>query len=647
MARCPVRLFLPIKIHDQSTARGCLADTDLITGGDLVATLLADRGVEVIFCITGAGNLALVDAIGRKTKIKLVFSHHEQAAVMEAQGYSRVSGKVGVALVTTGGGTVNSLSGVLSAYLDSIPVLVLSGNESSFHCENMSEFRAYGVQGFDSKTVAEPITKSALRIMSTAEISSRFTQGWETASTDRKGPVLIDFPMDLQRRLTSWSEQIQISDYEGKKSNLRSASDDSRLVKKCAERLDAANRPLLYFGNGIRHADALDKARELVETYQIPFCLSWSALDLFEDAHPMNMGRIGIYGDRAANIILQKSDFILCVGTRLAIPQIGYDRDDFARMADRWIVDIDQIELSKFSTSLWNTVCQSSESFLRELLIELCEIPSTKSSSAWVADAKKIWQKLPRSEQIGTKIDSANEVHSFDVVESLNSAMKDDSIVVTDVGAGLLTGHYALAVKGSQRVFTSQGLGEMGFGLPGAIGAHFADPSRQLICLNTDGGIMFNLQELQLIRHHGIPIKLLIFNNYGYSMIKISQQNLFESRILGSDMTSGISFPDFQDLARIFGLEYCLIDSRSGLDSLIRPALESSDAVLIEIKMSPDQRYLPRLATTKLSDGSLVSPPLEDLDPMIPIKLLKELLGYHPHANSYRSRGLSYEQPKN
>ena len=624
-----------------------MADSSTMTGADVVAALLVERGVEIIFCITGAGNLALVDAIGRNTKIKFVFSHHEQAAVMEAQGYSRVSGKVGVALVTTGGGTINSLSGILSAYLDSVPVLILSGNESSFHCENMQEFRAYGVQGFDSKTVAEPITKSASRILSATEITAKFNEAWESASTDRMGPVLVDLPMDLQRKMTSSSEQIVISAAESKNTKPDQPESNIKLITECAKRLSKANRPLLYFGNGVRGESALARARELVEKYQIPFCLSWSALDLFEDAHPLNMGRIGIYGDRASNIILQKSDFILCVGTRLAIPQIGYDRDDFARMADRWIVDVDPIELSKFAKHQWNPICQSSETFLDQVLKELVELPKSDSLSLWLLNAQEIWQKLPRSEQIGAAVGSAHEVHSFDVINFLNSVLHEDAIVATDVGAGLLTGHYALAAKGTQRIFTSQGLGEMGFGLPGAIGAHFADPKRQLICLNTDGAIMFNLQELQLVMHHKIPMKLFIFNNDGYTMIKISQQNLFDARVSGSDINSGISFPLFSDLAKTFGFEYCLVDSLSSFESALRPALESPEAVLIEIKMSPDQKYLPRLATSKLADGTLVSPPLEDLDPMISIESLRDLLGYQPHANSYKSRGLPYEQRQN
>lgn len=618
-----------------------------ITGADVVAAFLVEHHVDTIFCITGAGNLALVDAIVATNQIKLVFSHHEQAAVMEAQGYSRVSGRVGVALVTTGGGTVNSMTGILSAYLDSIPVLILSGNESSFHCENMTKFRAYGVQGFDSTAVAKPITKLAVRMLSSQEIMSHLSTAWHSATTGRKGPVLVDFPMDLQRKLTSKADQTPSLTVENADINSSQSATNSQLITECGKRLGNANRPLLYFGNGIRDAQSLQLARELVETYRIPFCLSWSAIDLFEDSHPLNMGRIGIYGDRAANIILQKSDFLLCIGTRLAIPQIGYDRDDFARMADRWIVDIDDVELTKFDKHQWNTICEPSYSFLKLFLSNLSESASNHSPSDWATTARGIWQKLPRMEQIGPPVEHSHEIHSAQVIEFLNTSLDEDAIIVTDVGAGLLTGHYALRVRGRQRVFTSQGLGEMGFGLPGAIGAHFADASRQLICLNTDGAIMFNLQELQVVKHHSIPMKLFIFNNDGYTMIKISQQNLFESRIAGSDISSGISFPSFADLAKTFGLEYCPIDDIGSIETNLRPALQSERAVLIEIKMSPLQKYLPRLATNKLADGSLISPPLEDLDPKIPLDDLRELLGYQPHANSFRARGLAYESRQN
>jgi acetolactate synthase-1/2/3 large subunit len=221
----------------------------------------------------------------------------------------------------------------------------------------------------------------------------------------------------------------------------------------------------------------------------------------------------------------------------------------------------------------------------------------------------------------------------------LNSKLGATAVISTDVGAGLLTGHYMYEQSLRRRLFTSQGLGEMGFGLPAAIGAHFADPSRQIVCLNTDGAIMFNLQELQLVKEYAIPLKLFIFNNSGYAMIRISQQNLFQSRMAGSTTESGVSFPEFSSVASLFGMRYMEVKSSADLGNSFDSALQSDEAVLFEIIMNPEQKYLPRLATSKLADGSLVSPPLEDLDPLISLDELEELLGYRPSENSFRARG--------
>jgi acetolactate synthase-1/2/3 large subunit len=243
-------------------------------------------------------------------------------------------------------------------------------------------------------------------------------------------------------------------------------------------------------------------------------------------------------------------------------------------------------------------------------------------------------------EQIGPKIkDSKVNIHSAEVIQFLNDEINEDAIVCTDVGAGLLTGHYMYESKGTQRFFTSQGLGEMGFGLPAAIGAYFADPTKQLVCLNTDGAIMFNLQELQVAVEHKIAMKLFIFNNSGYSMIRISQENLFAGRLEGSTVESGVSFPAFEDIAKAFGFNHVKIRNSGDLE-LIDEALVSPNAELIEVMMDPEQKYFPRLATNKLPDGTLVSPPIEDLDPKISIDLLEKMLGYKPHENSFKARGL-------
>jgi acetolactate synthase-1/2/3 large subunit len=616
--------------------------SEIQSGADKCAELLKNLEIKLIFCITGAGNLALVDAIHRLNYTEIIYSHHEQAAVMEAQGYSRISGKPAVALVTTGGGAANSITGILSAHLDSIPILIIAGNESSFHCENMTNFRAFGVQGFDAVSVAAPITKSAVRVKSVGEIEKIFRDGIRKTSEGRRGPVLIDFPMDIQRAPVVDETLMQSEPYE----TPRNKNSLAVYAKRCADDFLSSHQPIFYFGNGLRGGEAIRIARRIIDKFKCPFFLTWSAIDLIEDSHPQNCGRVGLYGDRASNIILQKSDLIINVGTRLAIPQIGYDKKDFGRNASKWVIDIDPIELSKFDGVNWNIYESNAEDFLVALEMELMKATAqdVPDLSLWNEDVQRIWSKLPRENQIGPGVTKGDGyVHSASVISFLNDNLPNNATIVTDVGAGLLTGHYMTRIKHGQRLFTSQGLGEMGFGLPGAIGAYFADKTRPLICLNTDGGIMFNLQELQVVAHHDIPIKLFIFNNDGYGMIRISQDNLFESRYIGSNSDSGVSCPDFGKLAATFKLRHVLIDNEEQFESSMKQSIESTEGVLIEIRMSPSQKYLPRLSTSKTPNGVLVSPPIEDLDPLIPIELLEELLGYKARPESYTARGLNYE----
>ena len=602
-------------------------------GADILVRDLKSLGVEVIFAITGAGNLAVIDAIARDGSIALVYSHHEQAAVMEAQGYSRITNKLGVALVTTGAGTSNAVTGILSAHLDSIPVLLISGNESSFHCMNPHELRAYGVQGFDSCAVLKPVSKMVSRITNVEEIPRILQDSVRAALADRMGPVHIDFPMDLQRKQVSAEEYLK-----SELNSLSSLNPSATNLGELSEAISKAKAPLFYFGNGIRNTVTTAQARLLIEKSGIPFILSWSAIDIFPEADDLNVGRVGIYGDRHANILLQKSDLIIAVGTRLAIPQVGYDKSDFGRLASKWIIEIDPTECRKFDGLGWNVIQSDALSVLNGLNSTNVQ---TQDLHDWREECSRIKKIFPRRGQLGPEPQNpASQIHSGDVIDYLNQTMAPDALIGTDVGAALLTGHYMYEQSGTRRFFTSQGLGEMGFGLPGSIGAYFADTSRQIVCLNTDGALMFNLQELQVVREHKIPLKLFVFNNFGYSMIKISQDNLFDGRLAGSNTKSGVSFPDFSEIASTFGFNHTLIGTKGDLSKMDTP-LKSNQAELIEIVMDPEQRYFPRLATNKLDDGTFVSPPIEDMDPKIELSLLENLLGYKAHENSYKARGLA------
>ena len=601
-----------------------------LSGADHLVQVLIERGVKKIFAITGAGNLAVIDAIARDGSIELVYAHHEQAAVMEAQGYARVTGEIGVALVTTGGGSSNVTTGVLSAYLDSIPVLLISGNESSFHCENPYNLRAYGVQGFNSTESLKPITKLATRIKLVSDVAATIRNSIDLALENRMGPVHVDFPMDLQRKMVD--EQ---SDTKPKRKEMLQINEQS--ISDLVAHLKTSNSPLIYFGNGIRNTRSIELARKLVRDLRIPYLVSWSAIDIFPESDNLNIGRVGIYGDRHANILLQKSDLLVAIGTRLAIPQVGYDKTDFGRKAKKWVVEIDATECAKFEDLDWNILNNDAGLVMKYLTSQL-SLPL--EIEIWRADCISVKKAFPRIEQLGPPpVDESQQIHSGEVLNHLNSALQPDALVVTDVGAALLNGHYLYEQAGERRFFTSQGLGEMGFGLPAAIGAHFADPTKQLVCLNTDGAIMFNLQELQVVAEHKIAMKLFIFNNAGYSMIRISQENLFEGRLAGSTVESGVSFPSFEDVAKTFGFKHVKIRNKDDL-KLIDSALTSPLPELIEVMMDPEQKYFPRLATNKLPDGTLVSPPIEDLDPKISIELLEKMLGYKPHENSFRARGL-------
>lgn len=603
------------------------------SGAEELVLALFELDVKVIFCITGAGNLAVVDALVRDGRIEIVYCHHEQSCVMAAQGYSRVTGKIGVALVTTGGGTTNAATGMLSSNLDSVPILLVSGNENSLHLNSMQEFRAVGVQGFDSTRLMAPICKSTYRIKSQEEVFDAVKQITQIAMKDRKGSVHLDFPMDLQRKTFKVRKVSEISIFSENEEVGISHSQKNEISSLIFD-LERSHRPIVYFGNGCRYLTDRNLLGSFLKKFQIPFFTSWSAIDLFENSHKLNMGRIGIYGDRAANLILQKCDLFISFGSRLAIPQTGYDITDFARKAKKWVVEIDPVEQQKFPKD-WNVLnCDVEEALKKTYSSGLSDIQTV----AWHLECKNLWKTFPRSSQVGTR--NTKYIHSFDVIEKLSKVLAEDAIVVTDVGAGLLSGHYGFSNRKGQRLFTSQGLGEMGFGLPAAIGAFFAQKKkRQLVCLNTDGAIMFNLQELQLINHYSIPLKLFIFNNAGYAMISISQKNLFNEKTAGSRVGKDISFPNFQELADTFKLSYVPIRSSKDLEEVV-PLLADATAYLFDVIIDPDQRYLPRLNTTKTPDGALVSPPLEDLDPLIDLKLLESSLGYKASSQSYRIRGL-------
>lgn len=592
---------------------------------ELIAQALQDLGITHVFGIIGAGNVHLYEAIARHGYSEIICVHHEQAACMAMQTYYRTCGKLSAALLTTGAGSTNGVTGVVSAWADSIPGIIIAGNENSKFTKPENTHRMWGVQGYDSVDMVRKVTKYANRVIAPQQAVYEVHKAAHIALDQRPGPCWIEIPMDIQsnRIDPQTSAKFQPPDAVSHSTPQIFAQVDAVVTA-----LLAAQRPLLWLGNGIRLAGAEKKIAPLLELLNVPALVSWAGIDMIDSGHPLVFGRAGVYGQRAANFILQNCDYLLTIGTRLAIPQIGYDLSELARAARIDVVDIDPQEATKHMARAQEMITCDAAEFLDMLQERLLKKVITRKS-AWLEICRAYQEQFP---WVGPEHDDKGGfMNSYRFMQRLNTFFKKDQIVVTDMGTALLCGHQVLHIADGQRLMTSTGLGEMGYGLPAAMGASFATDRGEVMCLNCDGGMMLNLQEMQTIAHHQLPIKLFIFNNDGYLMIKHTQNALFKSSYVGTDRASGVSCPDFSKIAAAFDMPAFQIRHWDECDEVLEQVQAASGPVVCEVFMHPEQLFTPKLSLVAKEDGTLVSPPLEDLSPLVPRAVLQQamLVGMH------------------
>jgi len=600
---------------------------------DLIAEFFEKKGVKHAFGIIGSANAHIFDSIFYQSKIELICPHHEQAATMAVQTYWKVSGQPTFALVTAGAGSSNAITGVLSAWADSIPCLIISGQENARYITPDFDRRMYGIQGYDSPFAVSKMTKYGARVMVPEQTLYELEKAWHIATTGRPGPCWVDFPQSVQSAMV---EEAALPHYTPEAMSLAVAplagEALQREVAAALARLRGAKRPLLWLGVGLRMAGVQAEVKAFVEALGVPALLTWSAIDLLPAGHPLVAGSAGVYGQRAANFILQSCDCLVTIGTRLAIPQIGYDVSELARAATHiTVVDIDPTELKKYPERINHPVRADAGDFIREMQrqVSVTPRPVLREWLDWCA------QTRARFPWIGPEhADKDGFINSYRFMDRLVGQLKPDQVIVTDMGTALLSGHQALRITPPQRLITSLGLGEMGFGLPGAIGASFALNRGEVLCLNCDGGMMMNLQELQTLAHHCLPIKLIIFNNDGYLMIKHTQKAVLKGRYAGTDAKSGVSCPDFSKLAAAFGLPAFQIRTWADFDREMPKVMAAAGPVICEVFMAPEQFFHPKLGIAVQADGTLVSPPLEDLSPFLPRDMLRANLQVPLHPKS-------------
>lgn len=597
---------------------------------DKIAEYLESRGIKHVFGIVGAGNVHIFNSILERGYTQIICVHNEQAATMAIQTYYRISDIVTAAILTTGAGSTNGVTGVVSAWADSIPCVIISGNENSKYMEpNALKLRMHGVQGYDSHYMVNNVTKYNNRVEKAEKTIFEIEKAFAIAIEGRPGPCWIDIPMNLQ---SSNVENSAFVNYKDVESNIIEF-DESKLTATI-DMLSQSKRPVLWLGHGVRLSGAEKMVKSFVEYIGIPTLVSWAAIDMIDSDHPLVYGRAGVYGQRAANFVLQNCDLLLCIGTRLAIPQVGYDISEFARNAKIVVIDIDAQELLKYKERYNVAFCTDAKLFMTKLQDSLVHLKKDDYST-WIAQCNKYREKYPFV-NAEDHPDTDGYINSYPFLYKLSERLNDNDIVVTDMGTALLSGHQAMKFKKGQRLMTSTGLGEMGYGLPAAMGASFATNKGSVICLNCDGGMMLNLQELQTIVHHKLPIKIFIFNNEGYLMIKHTQKSLFKGRYSGTDPDSGVSCPDYGKIATAFGIRSFVIRTWGDFDTVIPQVLSYEGTVICEVFMHPEQFFVPKLSLAVKPDGTLVSPPLEDLSPLLSRDELKEnmLIGLHSKSLS-------------
>jgi acetolactate synthase-1/2/3 large subunit len=486
-----------------------------------------------------------------------------------------------------------------------------------------------GIQGVYVESIYNTCTKSVVTCHDPKQVLQELTMALNLAKTDRQGPCIVDIPIDLQAARIGSEEADHAFSSQLNPNNHHPSGLASGDLQQLVDALRKSNAPLLWLGNGLRRL-ASDELRSLVEELGLPYLTSWTATDLFSPIEGLYAGHAGTYGGRAGNVLLQSCDLLITLGTRLAIPQKGYVDDELARRAEIFVVDCDKIELDKLGPRF-------TKRFLADAPTALTQLHSAIQSvghlpvDLWLQHVREVRQTMPLVEAC-----HRNEtwVDSYSFMADLGSAAGSDATFVTDMGTALISGFQVLEPLDGQRLFTSQGLGEMGYGLPGAIGAWFADPTRQVICLNCDGGLMMNLQDLHSVISHSIPMKIVIFNNDGYLMIKHTQNAIVAGRRAGTDEASGLSCPEYEPLVKAFGFRYLSLRKKDDSETVIKEFLEAEKPIVLEVYMAPDQPLIPKLSVSITADGKLVSPPLEDLSPLIPLETLKKSLLVPLHPNS-------------
>ena len=586
---------------------------------DYIADFFVKKGIRNIFSVVGGGAMHLNDSFGHNKELKVIYNHHEQASAIAAEAYARWENKIAVVCVTSGPGAINALNGVVGAYQDSIPMLIVSGQAKTDLCISTSglKIRTIGGQEVDIvPAVQQNMVKYAEMVMDARRIKYCLEKAYKIALSGRPGPCWLDIPLDIQ------GSYVEVDDLEGYVDHQAKPHIDTGVIKEIVKRLQNAKRPVLYAGNGIRLSGGISVFEKLIRKLQIPVVTCWNSIDLIATDNSLYCGRGGNMGDRAGNFAVQNSDFLICIGTRLSVYQVGWHVEKWAREAFTVVVDIDPEELKKKNMRADLPICADARDFMQTLLEEL-ENVNYVSQQEWLKQCNVWKSQYPVVQKFQYEEKGLANPYAF--LDKLSHNLPKNAITVVANGSASVMGSQSYYIKQDDRFIMNCAFSSMGYALPAAIGICVAANMHDIVCIEGDGSIMMNLQELQTIVTNNLPVKIFIINNNGYHQIRQTQDNVFHDGYVGMGPESGdLGFPNFQKLADAFGLLYVSIKNNQELASQISKVLQYDGYVMCEVFVTTTQKFEPKSATKKLDDGTLISPPLEDMAPFLSREELAE-----------------------
>lgn len=577
---------------------------------DLVVAYLESLGVRHVFMLPGGGCMHLVDSLGRSNSIKYIVNLHEQTCAVAADAYGQFTNDLGVALVTTGPGGTNAVTGVAGAWLDSTAALFLSGQVKRDDLKMNRGVRQFGFQEIDIVEIVRSITKYAVTVVEPTDVLFHLEKAIYLARSGRPGPVWIDIPLDVQGMSIDPTTLEHFTPKEtGTTPAVRAAAADA------AHRLAAAERPVVLVGNGVRLAHAQRQLEEVLPLIGAPVLTTWKALDLVRDDDPLYCGRPGAVGQRGANFVQQNADCILTLGARLDLGQTAYSHQNFARGGTKILIDIDAAEIGKFKSDAVIPVEADAGDFLRELICH-ADVLRKGDHSAWLARGREWHAQYPVVLAEYWSYDDG--VSLYVLVDVLSESLRDgDLFVPGSSGACSEVSMQGFRVLADVRVLNSQGIGAMGFGIPAVIGACLASGGRRTVCVDGDGGFWMNIQDLETIRRLDLPVKIFVLNNNGYGSIRATQTGHFGGFMVGSGPDSGLTLPDIREVCTAFGVRVERLESHEQIHERLAGMLDTPGPLVCEVMVSPRQTTSPRVSSQRLPDGRMVSKPMEDLWPFL------------------------------